>query len=344
VTGSEPQTVLIEYFTAGWCVNCPAASAALDSLRTEYGLDSLAILEYHLSQNDPLGIPQADARKDFYGISGIPASVFAGTEKEVGTTADIYERYQQRLLQHWTRRSPVKLGLTGAISADTITSQVALIAVDSIPYDTLTLQFAVYEDSIYYKANNGETLHCFVVRSLLAPEVISARQSLTPNDTLNRTCTVPILAAWQKNQLGIVAFLQDPKSGAVVQAGQIRLGASNYSFSLTFTDTLKTGKQDSAAYFPFVIENTGRMGDTLVLDIPDSLKNIPPTWSASLCDTVNCYPLPLKIYLGFQQSIGSFWVDFLPSASTATGSVSLVVTSTGDPTKTRSQKLILEVQ
>ena len=344
MTGSEPQTVLIEYFTAGWCVNCPAASAAIDSLCAEYGLDSLAILEYHLSQDDSLGIPQSDARKDFYGISGIPASVFAGTEKEIGTTADIYERYQQRLLQHWTRRSPVKLGLFGNISADTITGQVSLIAVDSIPYDTLTLQFAVYEDSIYYKAANGETLHFFVVRSLLSPELISARQSLPRLDTLIRTCTVPIPTAWQKSQLGIVAFLQDPKSGAVVQAGQVRLGASNYSFSLTFTDTLKIGKQDSAAYFPFVIKNTGRLDDTLVLDIPDSLKNIPVTWSVSICDTVNCYPLPLTIYLDSQQSITSFWVDFLPSASTGTGSVSLVVTSKGDPTRLRSQKLVLEVQ
>lgn len=343
MTGSEPRTVLIEFFTAGWCVNCPAAAAAIDSLVAVYGQDSLAVLEYHLTQQDPLGIPQSDARQSFYAISGIPTSVFGGTEIETGALADVFIRYRSRVVEQWSSRSPVRFDLAGSIAFDTLRGQLTIVAVDSIPFDTLELRCAVFEDSIYYPAANGETIHTYVVRNFISLGVVTVSIDLARGDTLSRTCTFTIPSGWDKNRLGLVSFLQDPQSGSVVQARSVRLGAANYDFSLVVPDTVKTSQLDNSTLFPFIVTNTGLSADTITLDLPDSTKTMPAAWSVSICDTLTCYPTPLRLFLLPRQSASTFHIDVLPTQTTGSGSVILVAASAGNPNNAKKQKLTVQV-
>jgi len=301
---------------------------ALVKLRRELGDSNLVILAYHPLNNDPFGNSQTEERKNFYGIRGFPTVIFDGYRRVEGVKGDPYMDYKKEVEDRLSEKSPVKLKSLFTLNGDTIRVTTTLIVKDSLPSGQFLLFTVVFEDSIPYK----ETLEQFVVRDILPEEL-----SLKEGDTLILSYEVPLSSEWDRRHLGIVTFLQAEEVREVIQSTEGILSHPSYNFKLIVPETLKTVKVDSEALFNFTLENTGSLGDSLVVDIqPDTF---PEDWFFSLCSGSVCYPLPHTLWLEQGASLSSLHVSITPE-SKGRGSVILLVRSISDSSLSHSQRLV----
>lgn len=305
---------------------------ALVKLKRELGDSNLIILAYHPLNKDPFGNSKTEERVNYYGIRGFPTVIFDGYRRIEGVKGDPYIDYKKEVGDRLSKKSPIRLKSLFTLNRDTLKVTSSLIVKDSLPSGQFLLFTVVFEDSIPYKAPNGETLEQFVVRDILPEEL-----SLKRGDTLALSYEVPLSSEWDKRHLGMVTFLQAEEIREVIQSAEGILTQSSYNFKLTVPETLKTVKVDSEAVFNFTIENTGSLGDSLIVDIqPDTF---PEDWFFSLCSGSVCYPLPYTVWIEPGSSISDLHVSITPK-SKGKGSVILLIKSISDPSLSHSQRLV----
>lgn len=83
------QTAVLEYFTFYGCPNCPPVEARLHELQLEH-IGRLIYLEHHTS--GPLAVP-GDPTYSYYAPGAVPVTVFQGTTKVAGSSADVLAGY-----------------------------------------------------------------------------------------------------------------------------------------------------------------------------------------------------------------------------------------------------------
>lgn len=96
-TQSVPRITLVEEFTSSTCVPCANFNVnfdpTLESLNTNQPGSNVAAVKYQMDWpspgNDPSFNPEGDARRGYYGVTGIPSPWLDGAEMQSGSAAEL---------------------------------------------------------------------------------------------------------------------------------------------------------------------------------------------------------------------------------------------------------------
>ncbi|HEY9147156.1 MAG TPA: DUF1223 domain-containing protein [Thiobacillus sp.] len=221
---SGPNTAaLVELYTSEGCSSCPPADRQLSHLADSLDAAAEVVpLALHVGYWDRLGwtdrfaqdrfaqrqdwLVQANHQRTVY----TPQFFVAGSEIQPGQRS-----LRDRVRAVNARPASAAIRLHTAISADGV---LTLDAVATAPAgsDAAVLYLAVAENGLVTKVMAGENkdatlTHDHVVRAWLGPFRLNRGKA-----EIRREIRLP--AAWQRNRLESVAFVQDERSGAVLQA------------------------------------------------------------------------------------------------------------------------------
>lgn len=230
---TSPGPVLLELFTAQGCSSCPPADEVLSRLGLDEKTRALVVpLAFHVDYWNPVGWVDPfserawSLRQDAYGRAlkvegGIytPQLVVNGQVELNGTDV---RRLQAEIEAAIRRASPATIRLElgpprGRPSALTVTVDVELAPeVDTRKVDMFV---ALFENNLITRVSNGEnkgrTLrNDFIVRRL------ERAFSMEPGKggRARREVVLKPASDWRREQLGVAAFLQDPRSMRVLAA------------------------------------------------------------------------------------------------------------------------------
>jgi hypothetical protein len=227
------QAVLVELFTSEGCSSCPPADTALLTLASEQpvpGAEVIALEEHvdywnRLGWTDPFSSRALSLRQDEYGDAFgagrvyTPQMIVDGRTEFVGSDL---ARAREAVAQA-TKGPKVPIRISGTPGA---LSDLLTVRIQSGPYDgdagAPELWVAITEDGLATDVLGGENggrklRHGAVVRSLQKVGIRDAR--------LAADARVRIGEAWVREQLRIVAFVQDRTSHRVLGAGATPLHA-----------------------------------------------------------------------------------------------------------------------
>jgi hypothetical protein len=215
--GSEP--ALVELFSSEGCSSCPPAEALL---RAQAASDpSLLVLEFHvdywnsLGWRDPFSSPAFSERQSHYaawrGTDQVytPQAIVDGRDGFIGSDSAKLGDALQRAGVAGKRALSVSIkGSTVEISSSNGPAGELWLAVTEAGLQT----------QVRRGENEGKTLrHAPLVRSF---------QSLgsTATGPLSRQVTLHLDPTWQRENLRLVAAVQEPGSGRIVAVGSSKAG------------------------------------------------------------------------------------------------------------------------
>lgn len=250
------RVVLVELFTNAQLARCAANDLALDALGRAFKPSEVVLLQYHVNINrpevrsDPLAGAAGEARAEFYdrAVQGIPTVIFNGKAGPPGgggldDAADKYDEYAKALAPLLEAPPKAELKLTAARKGDKITIAANVTKLDEAG-DDVRLRVALVEREVRYKGQGGLTRYGQVVRDMpggdagvvlkkagphsFTVDVAALRKKL--NEQLDkRGQLVPFpdkSRPVELKALRVVAFVQNDKTGEVLQAAQAEVAAA----------------------------------------------------------------------------------------------------------------------
>lgn len=241
------RNVLCELFTGSRCQPCIAADVALDALASTYPDGRLIVLRYHqhVPGPDPLTNEDTISRFEFYGAASTPTVAVNGKiRRDVGgpslaLAGFAYQRLRQMIDPLLAEESPVQINAAAAAAGGVISISVDAEGVDETA-ESVRLRVVLAETDTQFLAVNGIRRHEMLVRAMpggtagIKPEngrfafkreieISELRQQL--NDYLLAYEQVNRVKFRSKplelKELRLVAFLQDDKTGEVLQATSV---------------------------------------------------------------------------------------------------------------------------
>jgi hypothetical protein len=240
------RVVLCELFTGSECPPCVGADAATTALEATYAKSELIVLRYHqhIPAPDPLANDDTQERFESYQGQGTPSLFINGRQFAAagGFMPEVPRAYQmlRSLIDPYLRE---KIDLKIDLSARAADGKISLKAVagglKNFP-DHVRLRLVLTEDKIPFVAGNGIRTHEMIVRSMpggvkgiepeegklaYAEEVDLAKLKAGLLRQLKRvegetTAPFPVKPLDFK-ALHLVGFLQDQRTGEVLQAAAI---------------------------------------------------------------------------------------------------------------------------
>ncbi|MBX9623402.1 MAG: hypothetical protein K2X82_06270 [Gemmataceae bacterium] len=256
------RVAVVELFTGAQCPPCVAADVAFDAAHKAYKPADVVLLQYHLHipGPDPLTNPDTVARWDYYldlfpydpdagtGVIGTPTTLFNGKpeKKEYGgggpmsESAEKFRQYKEALDPLLEAASPVKLAGTAARAGDKLD---ITVDVSGAPAGA-KLRLLVVEDTVKYVGSNRVRFHHQIVRAMPG----GAEGVALPGGSFRHAAGVDLgavrkdltkyldeYAATERpfpkpdrplalDKLGVVALVQDDKTGEIFQAARIEVG------------------------------------------------------------------------------------------------------------------------
>lgn len=222
------KTALVELYTSEGCSSCPPADAWIGNIYGRYRSDQLVSLALHVPYWDDLGWKDGFSQTAFaqrqswlVGLNGhrtVYTPHFFVSGAEVANWSRSLDAEVRRI-----NASPA----TAHISVSASVSRndklaVATEAATSVSGDGQQLFLAVIEDGLTSEIRAGENRgtvmhHDHVVRALIGPLTMPGGKSTDRRE-------VSIEPVWHVARLGIVAFIQDGRTGEVLQATSCALG------------------------------------------------------------------------------------------------------------------------
>jgi hypothetical protein len=211
----EQRLALVELFTATWCPPCLPGGLALEAVAD---MDEVAVLAYHTVEDDPFGTAATEQRLELYDVTGFPTFFVNGGSRLEGASSQsgTAEQYRQLIAAN-----PPAEGVGVRVAAPAVATGSATLAAQAtgaLPEGNgWELRLVLYEDHRYWygwdgegNSSNGMRLHRWTVRAIAEPEPLSA-------EAVNRT--VALDADWDRENLGVVAFIQNNATREVLVAG-----------------------------------------------------------------------------------------------------------------------------
>ena len=229
------RTVVVELFTSEGCSSCPPADALLDKLDRERRIGNAEIIaleehvDYwdHLGWRDPFSSAQWTERQQDYAASfpndGVytPQMVVDGRAEFVGSSEGrartaIAKAVREPKAETRLRSEPATNGKT-RVSID-----VKMVPAPAAQKAEVWL--AVTETGLHSNVMRGENAgedlhHAAVVRSLRKV----GQAALNREVAYSGEHDVPFDPAWKKENLRVVAFVQDAKSRHILGAASVRV-------------------------------------------------------------------------------------------------------------------------
>ena len=225
-TSGPARVALLELYTSEGCSSCPPADRWVSQLKAQgYSSDRVIPLSLHVDYWDYIGWRDPFARPGFssrqremahLGGSGVvytPQVMINGRDFRSWYNSGSVSQ-QLDALKQAPARANIQLKLSKS-TADRVETSVVV----SGQKDNLVLYLALYENDLWSSVaageNSGSKLHHdYVVREWRGPFRVgeaSLRQ------------TLPFKPEWQIAKTGVVAFLQNPVNGEVVQALNLKM-------------------------------------------------------------------------------------------------------------------------
>ncbi|MBC8490155.1 MAG: hypothetical protein H8D45_29400, partial [Bacteroidetes bacterium] len=207
--------MLIEFFTSSTCPPCASNNPIMTAFINASDPDRISAVGYHMSWPTPGTDPmyhynpsENDARRNYYGISGIPTARYDGI-------IVVPLPYSQSTLQSYydSRKdilSPVTIILSDSTFGDSVRVRALVYCETLISNPSVRLYIAAIEKHIHYSSppgTNGETDFYWVMRNML-PTGSGTQVTLYPGMTKVIEQTFWMDTIFQANQVDIVAFVQ----------------------------------------------------------------------------------------------------------------------------------------
>jgi hypothetical protein len=246
--GKSGRVVLVEQFL---CANDPrgaAADLAFAALAKTYKPAEVVLLQYHRNepQPDPLASPDGLARFNYYEdaftrtVLGVivDGSGFVGGGGDAKLAAEFYDEYQRVIDAMLEKEAKAEIKLAAVRKGDKVSISVEVGKLAETG-DAVHLRLALVEEQVAYRGANGVAVHPHVVRSMPGGEagVVLKEKAFKKTYTvdlaqLRKDLKAALDKAAEKRpfptkerplelkKLRVVAFVQDDKKFAVLQAAQ----------------------------------------------------------------------------------------------------------------------------
>lgn len=232
VDAQSQRIVLTEEFTNASCPPCAAQNPAFNALLQANPTKTVAIkYQTNWPGVDPMNAQtqsMVGPRVTYYGVTGVPHGVIDGTP--IANTCNAYVGAPACLTQatidnRYATPSPFDLAVSHVYSTnyDSITITIQATCTQAVS-GNLVLQTGIVENTIRFAAApgaNGETQFYNVMRQMLPNSTGTALAGAwTVGQTQTFTFSVPVPSyVYNKNEMGVIAFIQDNATKAVHQAG-----------------------------------------------------------------------------------------------------------------------------
>jgi hypothetical protein len=235
-THPAPASVVVELFTSEGCEDCPPADVVLAKLIAEQPVAGVEVigLGEHVDYWDPLGWKDRYAsaaltnRQQGYGtrfhLESVytPQMVVDGRAQFVGSDAAAARKAIERaaMVPHAAVALTIESVSDRALAATVKVADLPRLSTG----DRADIQVAVTEDHITTEVkrgeNRGRTLaHTAVVRSLTTVGQVAAEGG-------SARAEIPLGADWRREQLKVVAFVQEQRGRAILASAVAPLQAA----------------------------------------------------------------------------------------------------------------------
>ncbi len=339
---SSQRVVLLESFTNVSCPPCASSNPITHQFVEDYGTALVLNVQYHMSwpsATDPFyltDIADNDAVRAYYGVNAVPDLVTDGlNDPAPGNYAALEATVMKRILTD----APLEIIVTATVVGDQVTVNADITAVDDVPASDLVVRIALVEPYVGYAeppGSNGETEFYCSMRDML-PAFAGTALAITNGQTVGVSETSTLDPAWQ--DVYAVVWVQNNADQDVLQAAST-LVRPDYAMCYGGRKGGDIVELLTMAPFHTVVSNVGTQSDIYDLHLE---KDLPPSWSASICIGTTCYP---PFMTDFEVPLASLTqqeviIDITPLENQGSGTVTMTATSRSDPTQTWSKTVMV---
>ncbi len=226
---SFPRTVMIETFTAVWCIHCPAESAALFNIDRSTNRSVIDIAELHVCafatgqgpclENYVTPDGTSNARAAFYNVCGFPDVFFDGNTSACGATSSIpgmQNEYDDDIANVSVIPAGVSISQSASVVGRNVTGSATITSALTGSYNVVTY---LVEWIGLQNVSNGYGPHDIgnVVRETLFNHPVS----LTDGATTPISFAGGILPTWNSRNLSVVTFVQQNSTKFIENANMV---------------------------------------------------------------------------------------------------------------------------
>lgn len=178
------------------------------------------------STSGPFSNEAAEVRKDYYGLTGYPSTLFDGLELVIGGSngGNDLDRFRPKFDARKVVDSPLEITLFN--QHDTLSGRAEVdITVRNLSGDTVSgrLQVALCEDYVPYQWQGMDSVH-LIQRTMLS-DASGEKISVPPGDVVVRNRQFDIDSSWVWSNCEYVVFVQDSTSREVCQGAKQQVSA-----------------------------------------------------------------------------------------------------------------------
>lgn len=229
----ENRVVLLELYTSEGCSSCPPADQFLSGLKsTGVSTEQLIPMAFHVTYWDYIGWkdrfanPQFDkrqrelARKNELSTIYTPQFVLSGDDYRA------YATFSEDVNRLASEKATVAISLSAHITCarnDTEIMHLKLSAdISKTEVEGVGFYLVVIEDNLTSDVDDGENKgrklhHDSVVRQFLGPYYPSKHGGL-----FRREQAITLQPEWKREDLSVIAFAENPRTGEVLQAVSLK--------------------------------------------------------------------------------------------------------------------------
>ncbi len=289
--------------------------------------EQLVVLYYHVS--DAYATGDTYQRASYYGVGGIPHTVFDGATEIIGAGTTVGNTFGPIVESRMAVSSPVEIDVSGTITAEgtrgTVggTVDVTFRATDTIGAGNLVAQFVMYEDV--------SAAYPYTVRDMLMAEtILEADLEMGEEVTFNKTFAGVTNSTNNPLNMHIVVFLEDQSPQQIINAA---IMPDPYSFEMVATHHAEEIDFFGAAEYMVYCTNTGTADDTYTFDFTTDFPGDPYNWVSIYCtiDDGICYMGATDIFIaaGATETLSVHITDY-NGTLVDKGVMSLTATSTAN--------------
>ncbi len=233
VSSPHNRVAVLELYTSEGCSSCPPADRFLSDLKASGLSDRQLIpMAFHVTYWDYVGWKDRFAKKQYdqrqrdlahkQGKSTVYTPQFVLSGEDYRRYANFIEDVTKLVKQ----KAPVDLTLSAHVEESDLAGELLQLVVTSdiskSEVDDVGIYFVVLEDNLFSDVsdgkNEGEQLrHDYVVRQMSGPFLQTGNQV-----QLKHKQSIVLQPEWKKQDLSIIVFAENSKTGEVLQA--VRLG------------------------------------------------------------------------------------------------------------------------
>jgi hypothetical protein len=224
-----PRTVLIETFTAVWCIHCPAETQALHTIDENTSRSVIDIAELHVCAFAPGQGPclenyvppdgTSTSRGVFYNVCGYPDVFFDGENSACGATnseAGMENDYNDSIANASAYPGNVSISQTAVVDGGNVTEHAAITSGLTGTYNAVTYLME-YIGKLNVNIGYGPHDVDHVVRETLYNHPVT----LTAGETTDISAQGALNTTWNTLNLSVVTFVQENSTRIVENANMV---------------------------------------------------------------------------------------------------------------------------